>query len=150
MINLLDKKKEWDYTSEEELTQIYQEQYNDVFSKMLVLNSTQFMNCLEKQIITYLYIIKKQPILSLLSRITDYFIQKYFEDREKVNQAYQIIKQSNINDIEFLDKSCCYLHCPNTADAIHNCGNKFILSNDFIFSCFSFIFKQCGFSKQTG
>ena len=133
MINLLDKKKEWDYTSEEELTQIYQEQYNDVFSKMLVLNSTQFMNCLEKQIITYLYIIKKQPILSLLSRITDYFIQKYFEDREKVNQAYQIIKQSNINDIEFLDKSCCYLHCPNTADAIHNCGNKFILSNDFIF-----------------
>jgi len=133
MINLLDKKKKWDYTSEEELTQIYQEQYNDVFSKILLLNSTQFMNVLEKQIITYLFIIKKQPILSLLSRISDYFIQKYYEDKEKVVQAYQIIKQTNINDIEFLDKSYCYLHCPYTGDAFHNCGNKFILCNNYIF-----------------
>ena len=55
MPNLLDLKKKWDYISEEELTKIYQEQYNDVFSKILLLNSTQFMNVLEKQIIAYLY-----------------------------------------------------------------------------------------------
>ena len=133
MTNLLDRKKKWDYTSEEELTLIYQEQYNDVFSKILFLNSTQFMNVLEKQILTYLYMIKKQPILSLLTRISEYFIQKYYEDKEKVNQAYQIIKQTNVNDIEFLDKSNCYLHCPHTGGAFHTCGNKFILCNDFIF-----------------
>ena len=133
MTNLLDYKKNWDYTSEEELTQIYQEQYNDVFSKILLLNGNQFMNVLEKQIITYLYIIKKQPILSLLSRVSDYFIQKYYEDREKVYQAYQIIKETNINDLENLDKLNCYLHCPNTGDAFHTCGNKFILFNDYIF-----------------
>ena len=133
MTNLLDRKRKWDYTSEEELTKIYQEQYNDVFSKILLLSSTQFMNVLEKQIITYLYIIKKQPILSLLIRISEYFIQKYYEDKENVNQAYQIIKQTNTSDIEYLDKYTCYLHCPHTGGAFHTCGNKFILCNDFIF-----------------
>ena len=71
MTNLLDYKKNWDYASEEELTKIYQEQYNDVFSKILLLTGTQFMNVFEKQIITYLYITKRQPILSLLTKNTD-------------------------------------------------------------------------------
>ena len=133
MTNLLDHKKNWDYTSEEELTKIYEEQYNDVFSKILLLNSSQFMNVLEKQIITYLYIVKKQPILSLLSRISEYYIQKYYADREKVFQDFKIIKELNIDDIEYLDKSNCYLHCPKTSGALHTCGNKFILSNDLIF-----------------
>ena len=133
MTNLLNLKKKWDFTSEEDLNQIYKEQYNDVFSKILLLNSTQFMNVLEKQIITYLYIVKKQPIISLLSRISEYYIQKYYEDREKVYQAYQIIKQTNLNEMEYLDKSNCYIHCPNTSDAFHTCGNKFILCNDLIF-----------------
>ena len=133
MTNLLDLKKKWDYTSEEELTQIYQEQYNDVFSKILLLNSNQFMNVLEKQIITYLLIIKKQPIMSLLSRVTEYFIQKYYEDREKVNQAFQSIKQTNVNELEYLDKLNCFLHCPHSSGALHTCGNRFVLYNDFIF-----------------
>ena len=133
MSSLLDHKKNWDYTSEEELTKIYEEQYNDVFSKILLLNSSQFMNVLEKQIITYLYIIKKQPILSLLSRVSEYYIQKYYIDREKVFQDYKIIKETNIDDIEYLDKTNCYLHCPKTGGAFHTCGNKFILSNDHIF-----------------
>ena len=133
MTNLLDHKKNWDYTSEEELTKIYEEQYNDVFSKILLLNSSQFMNVLEKQIITYLYIVKKQPILSLLSRISEYYIQKYYSDREKVFQDFNIIKETNIDEIEYLDKSNCYLHCPKTSGAFHTCGNKFILSNDLIF-----------------
>ena len=91
MTNLLNLKKKWDFTSEEDLNQIYKEQYNDVFSKILLLNSTQFMNVLEKQIITYLYLVKKQPIISILSRISEYYIQKYYEDREKVYQVYQTI-----------------------------------------------------------
>ena len=133
MSNQLDLKKRWDYTSEEELTQIYQEQYNDVFSKILLLTSTQFMNVLEKQIITYLYIIKKQPMISLLTRVSEYFIQKFYEDREKVYQAYQIIKQTNTNDLEYLDKLNCYLHCPHASGAYHTCKNSFILCNDYIF-----------------
>ena len=133
MTNLLDYKRNWDYSSEEELTKIYQEQYNDVFSKILLLNNSQFMNVLEKQIITYLYINKKQPILSLLTRISEYFIHKYYEDREKAYEAYQIIKGTNINNLEFLDKFNCFLHCPNTGEAFQTCGNKFILCNDLIF-----------------
>ena len=133
MPNLLDIKKDWDYVDEEELTKIYEVQYNDVFSKILLINCTQFMNVLEKQIIGYLYIIKRQPIISLMSRISEYYIQKYSSDKEKVYQAYQIIKQTNEKDLEFLEKTNCFLHCPHMSEALHTCGNKFILCNDFIF-----------------
>ena len=68
-----------------------------------------------------------------MSRISEYFIQKYYDDREKVYQSYQLIKQTNTNDLEYLDKFNCYLHCPHTSEAFHTCGNKFILCNDFIF-----------------
>jgi hypothetical protein len=133
MPSLLNLKKNWDYVDEEELTKIYEFQYNDVFSKILLINCTQFMNVLEKQVIAYLYIIKKQPIISLLSRVSEYYIQRYNKDKEKVFQAYQIIKQTNEKDLEFLDKTNCFLHCPHSSEAFHTCGNKFILCNDFIF-----------------
>ena len=131
--NQLDERNKWSFISEEKLTEIYEFQYNDVFSKILLLNGTQFMNVLEKQIIAYLYIIKKQPILSFLSKISELYIQKYYKDREKVYQAYQIIKNMTINEIEYLDKLNCYIHCSNCTEALHTCGNKFILCNDFIF-----------------
>ena len=69
IINQLAQNNKWSYISEEELSEIYESQYNDVFSKILQLDSTQFINVLEKQIIVYLYLIKKQPILSSLSKI---------------------------------------------------------------------------------
>ena len=131
--NQLEDNHKWSYISEEELTKIYESQYNDVFSKMLLLDSTQFMNVLEKQIIVYLYLIKKQPILSLLSKISEFYILKYYNDREKVYQAYQIIKYMKINEYEYLDKCNCFIHCPNCTLALHTCGNKFILCNDYIF-----------------
>ena len=131
--NQLEERNKWSFITEEELTEIYEFQYNDVFSKILLLNGTQFMNILEKQIIAYLYIIKKQPILSFLSKISELYIQKYYKDREKVYQAYQIIKNMTINEIEYLDKLNCYIHCANCTEALHTCGNKFILCNDFIF-----------------
>ena len=115
------------------MIEIYESQYNDVFSKILILDSTQFMNVLEKQIITYLYLIKKTPILSYLLKISELYIQKYYNEREKVYQAYQIIKHMNINEFEFLDKLNCFIHCANCSSALHTCGNKFILCNDYIF-----------------
>ena len=133
ILNQLDKKNKWSYIVEEELAEIYESQYNDVFSKILQLDSTQFINVLEKQIIIYLYLIKKQPILSSLSKISELYIQKYYKDREKVYQAYQIIKHMSITEYEFLDKLNCYIHCPNATTALHTCGNKFILCNDYIF-----------------
>ena len=133
IINQLEERNKWSFISEDELKDIYEFQYNDVFSKILLLNGTQFMNVLEKQIIAYLYIIKKQPILSYLSNISQLYIQKYYQDREKVYQAYLIIKNMSINELEYLDKLNCYIHCPNCSEALHNCGNKFILCNDFIF-----------------
>ena len=135
MLNLLDSNKKWEYISEDELSKIYKEQYNDVFSKILCLNNNQFMNVLQKQIITYLYIIKKQPIISHLSRINEYYVNKYNEDKEQVFEAYKELKEMNPNDVEYLNKNNCYLHCPNTTEAYHTCGNKFTLCNDFIF-CF--------------
>ena len=131
--NQLEENNKWSYLTEEELNKIYECQYNDVFSKILLLDSTQFMNVLEKQIIIYLYLLRKQPILSSLSKISEYYIQKYYNDREKVYQAYQIIKYMNINELEFLDKLNCFIHCPNCSFAFHTCGNKFILCNDYIF-----------------
>ena len=133
IINQLAQKNKWSYISEEELSEIYESQYNDVFSKILQLDSTQFINVLEKQIIVYLYLIKKQPILSSLSKISELYIQKYYKDREKVYQAYQIIKHMTINEYEFLDKLNCFIHCHNSSAPLHTCGNKFILCNDYIF-----------------
>ena len=133
ILNQLDKKNKWSYIVEEELAEIYESQYNDVFSKILQLDSTQFINVLEKQIIIHLYLIKKQPILSSLSKISELYIQKYYKDREKVYQAYQIIKHMNISEYEYLDKLNCDIHCPNATLALHTCGNKFILCNDYIF-----------------
>ena len=131
--NQLEENHKWSYISEEDLTEIYESQYNDVFSKILFLDSTQFMNVLEKQIIVYLYLIKKQPILSSLSKISELYILKYYKDREKVYQAFQVIKHMKMNELEFLDKSNCFIHCPNCTLALHTCGNKFILCNDYIF-----------------
>ena len=68
--NQLEESKRWSYVTEEELNEIYEFQYNDVFSKILLIDSTQFINVLEKQIIINLYLLKKQPILSTLSKIT--------------------------------------------------------------------------------
>jgi len=133
ILNQLEKKNKWSYIVEEELAEIYESQYNDVFSKILQLDSTQFINVLEKQIIIHLYLIKKQPILSSLSKISELYIQKYYKDREKVYQAYQIIKHMNISEYEYLDKLNCDIHCPNATLALHTCGNKFILCNDYIF-----------------
>ena len=131
--NQLEESKRWSYATEEELNEIYEFQYNDVFSKILIIDSTQFINVLEKQIIINLYLLKKQPILSSLSKISELYIQRYYRDREKVYQAYKIIKYQNMKDIEFLDKLNCFLHCPNCSLALHTCGNKFILCNDYIF-----------------
>ena len=131
--NQLEENKKWSIISEEDLNEIYEFQYNDIFPKILLLDSTQFMNVLEKQIIIDLFLLKKQPILSSLQKISEYYILKYYKDREKVFQAFQIIKHMNINELEFLDKLNCYIHCPNCSMALHTCGNKFILCNDYIF-----------------
>ena len=131
--NQLEESEKWSYINEEKLLEIYEFQYNDIFSKILLLDSTQFMNVLEKQIIVYLYLLKKQPILSSLSKISEFYILKYYKDREKVYQAYQIIKHMKSNEIEFLDKNNCFIHCINCSMALHTCGNKFILCNDYIF-----------------
>ena len=121
------------YVSLSELEQIFQEQYDDVFSKILLLDENQFMNVLEKQIILHLCIIEKQPIFSDLSHISQKFIQKYYEDKEKVYKLYKFIKKSNINDLEYLDRLNCYLHCPHCSDAFHICGLKLILCGDYVF-----------------
>ena len=131
--NQLEESKRWSYVTEEELNEIYEFQYNDVFSKILLIDSTQFINVLEKQIIINLYLLKKQPILSTLSKISELYIQRYYKDREKVYQAFKIIKYLNMKELEFLDKLNCYIHCPNCSLALHTCGNKFVLCNDYIF-----------------
>ena len=95
----LEESNKWSYITEDDLNKIYESQYNDIFSKILLLDGTQFMNVLEKQIIVYLYLLRKQPILSSLMKISEYYIQKYYSDREKVYQAYQIIKHMNINEL---------------------------------------------------
>ena len=131
--NQLEESKRWSYVTEEELNEIYEFQYDDVFSKILLIDSTQFINVLEKQIIINLYLLKKQPILSTLSKISELYIQRYYKDREKVYQAFKIIKYLNMKELEFLDKLNCYIHCPNCSLALHTCGNKFVLCNDYIF-----------------
>ena len=121
------------YITEKELIKIFQFHYNDIFSLFLSHSQLYILNNLKKQVQLNLQIINKSATQQSFLKIQEIFQKKYLTDKQKIQNAYNIIKNKQNNEIEFLDKLNCYIHCPSCSGAYHTCGKKFILSLDMVF-----------------
>ena len=124
--------KEKEYISEKELIEIFKIQYNDIFHNLLRFEQKKIMNLLQEQVYLHLKIINKVVDYSLNQKILSLFLKQYLNDKEKVLNSYKIIKKNSINII-YLDYLNCFIHCPKCKNALHICGNNFIVYNDYVF-----------------
>ena len=129
------KEKEYKLTKEEEnLLHISIQEYNDLFSQILLIPKKEFISSLEKYILISLVprninypegTLKK--ILNIIEK--DYFLIEY----EKINNLIQ-----KINDLSKLEKfsNKSYLHCNNCTELKHTCGNfLYILDKENYMMC---------------
>ena len=121
-----------DYISEKELSEVFQNQYNDTFHNLLKYDINKIINILQKQVNLHLQIINKKVDNSSFQKMLSIYIQKYIEDKEKVMDAYQLIN-NNPKKIIYLDYINCFIHCIKCKNALHKCGHKFVINNNYIF-----------------
>ena len=119
--------------SESDLLDIYENQYNDLFPKILKISEENFFAILQEQVLLNLRIINKLSDLSLMSFFQELLLERYKQDKEKAENDFNIIQKLKENEITFLDYNSCYIHCFNNFDLRHNCGNKLIYYKDFIY-----------------
>ena len=119
--------------SQNDLKEIFTIQYNDLFNKLIKKSLEEFIYLLKQQIILHLRIIDKQCDSSLLSN----FYKKY--QNISKNEKIRIIKifnelgsfqEKNLVYLNILD---IYVHCPQCKEAIHKCGNKLVIFENYFF-----------------
>ena len=121
------------FTSENELIDIFQQQYNDIFCQMLIIDQFNFFTVLKKQVITYLEIQNKQASQAVLKKVEEIFVKKYLEEKEIVSKDLEVIKELPNEQLDYLDRLNCIIHCPKCKDALHTCGLKFVLYGDYVY-----------------
>jgi hypothetical protein len=119
--------------SESDLLDVYDFQYNDLFSKILKINEEKFFALLQEQVLLNLRIINKLSDLSLMSYFQDLIAERYKTDKRKIEKDLEIVKKLPENEIKYLDYSNCYIHCHKNLEACHKCSNKLILYEGFIY-----------------
>ena len=124
--------KENDYISEKELIDIFKIQYNDIFHNILKYDQNKIMILLQEQVYLHLRLINKIIDYSLIQKTLSLFLNQYLEDKEKVYNTYQIIKNYP-NQLIYLDYLNCFIHCTKCKNALHKCGHNFIVYNDYVF-----------------
>ena len=125
-----------DLISENELFEIFDFQYDDLFCKILKISEKSFTYFLKQQVLFNLQIIKKTVDQEILSAYQDLFIKRYKENIKAMKNDFSILKEkeeNNDTDITYLDISKCYIHCHKCFNIIHKCGKKLILYNEHIF-----------------
>ena len=121
------------YITEKELLDIFQEQYNDLFSDILIFDQQFFLDNLKKQVMVYLDILKKYATPVLFKKTEDIFVKKYLEEKDIVSKDYELIQNTPKEQLEYLDKLNTIIHCQKCKDALHTCGYKFILFGNFVY-----------------
>ena len=121
------------YITESKLIEVFEFQYNDVFSLILTKNKFDFLNILKKQVQIHLQILNKNATHQSMLKTQDIFSKKYLTDKKKVIKSYEQIQSKHENELEYLDKLNCIIHCPCCSQAYHSCGYRLVLANDFVF-----------------
>ena len=119
--------------SQYDLEEIMLIQYNDIFSKLLKMNIEDFFSLLKKQILFHLKIIDKQFDISLLSFFYEKYYDKCRQDKLRIQNLYNKIKNYSEQNLITLNILDIYIHCYKCKDACHKCGNKLIIYEDLIF-----------------
>ena len=122
--------------AESELIDIFQQQYDDIFSKMLLIDQSNFFSTLKKQVMIYLEINNMKSSNILLKKVEEIFVKKYLEEKEIVCKYFEEIKLLSDDQVDYLDRLNCIIHCPKCKDALHICGQRFILYGDYVFCLF--------------
>ncbi len=121
------------YITEKELLDIFQEQYNDLFSDILIFDQQFFLDNLKKQVLVHLEIEKKYAPPALFKKTEDIFVEKYLEEKDIVLKDYELIQSTPKEQLVYLDRLNAIIHCPKCKDALHTCGYKFILFGNFVY-----------------
>ena len=121
------------YITEKELVDIFQEQYNDIFSEILKIDQFNFFKLLEKQVLCYLEITKKYSPQTLLKKVQKNFVKKYLEEKGIVSKDYEQIQNTQKVQLDYLDKLNCIIHCPKSKNALHTCGFPFIVYGNYVY-----------------
>ena len=121
------------YITEKELLDIFQEQYNDLFSDILIFDQQLFLDNLKKQVMAFMEILKKYCPQNLFKKTEDIFVKKYIEEKDIVSKDYEIIQNTPKEQLEYLNKLNTIIHCPKCKDALHTCGYKFILYGNYVY-----------------
>ena len=120
------------YSKEKVLIEIFQTQYNDIFHNILNYDKNKMMMLLQEQVYLNLKLINIKTDYSLIQQNFSLFLDKYLKEKEEVNNIYKIIK-NNEDEIIYLDYLNCFIHCTKCKNALHRCGKKFIVFNDYVF-----------------
>ena len=119
--------------SESDLFDIYEIQYNDIFSKILKISEEKFFALLQEQVLLNLRLINKLSDLSLMSYLQELLSERYRQDKEKADKDFSSIQKLKDDELIFLNYNNCYIHCQKNLDIKHKCGNKLILYNELIY-----------------
>ena len=124
------------YIKEKDLMKLFQIHYNDIFSEILKINQKDFLNILKSQVLLSLNISKKYAPQILLKKIEEIYIKKYLEEKDIVLQDYNYLKNCPKEQLDYLEKLNCVIHCTKCKNALHICGFKLIIYGNF-FYCLS-------------
>ncbi len=121
------------YITEKELIRIFEQQYNDIFSEILKMDKLNFYNRLKKQVTTYFDITKKHAPSILIKKEEDFFVKKFVEEKKIITKDFEHIKNTPRDQLEYLDRLNCIIHCPKMKHPLHTCGARFILYEDHVY-----------------
>ena len=119
------RRNKFDLSKEEEtLLNIAYDEYNDLFSQILILKKNNFLSSLQKFI--QISLIPKNIIYptGTLSKILDIIEKNYYDQEYKhINEIVQNL--NNIKDADYYNDNNYIPHCNLTNEPVHTCGNKF-------------------------
>ena len=119
--------------TESDLLDVYDFQYNDLFSKILKINEEKFFALLQEQVILNLRVINKLSDLSLMSYFQEFILERYKTEKKKITNDIEKLKKIPEEEKVYLDYSNCYIHCHRNIKVFHKCLNRLILYEGFIY-----------------
>ena len=119
--------------SQNDLKEIFEIHYNDLFSKLLQKSGEEFISLLKRQIILHLRIIDKQCDSSLLTNFYEKYQNISKRAKVKIVKIFKELKSNLEKNLIYLNVFDIYIHCSQCKEAIHKCGNQLIIFENYFF-----------------